>query len=64
MNSTENGGKICASFPREGVIEVVNKKGKRKIWEFDQVCLCAHRDPAAKIAEGDERGLGSSVLWR
>lgn len=33
----DNGGGVCVSFPGEGRIELVNERGKRKAWAFDQV---------------------------
>ncbi len=28
---------MCVSFPGEATIEIVNEKGKKKAWSFDQV---------------------------
>lgn len=33
----DNGGGVCVSFPGEGAIEMVNERGKKKAWAFDQV---------------------------
>ncbi|CBJ25844.1 conserved unknown protein [Ectocarpus siliculosus] len=33
----DKGGGVCVSFPGEGGIELVNERGKRKAWKFDQV---------------------------
>ena len=33
----DKGGRVCTSFPGEGVIELVNERSKRKSWAFDQV---------------------------
>eukprot|EP00752_Nemacystus_decipiens_P008634 g7710.t1 len=33
----DRGGGVCVSFPGEGAIEMVNERGKRKAWAFDQV---------------------------
>ncbi|CAM9840016.1 unnamed protein product, partial [Ectocarpus fasciculatus] len=33
----DKGGGVCVSFPGDGGIELVNERGKRKAWKFDQV---------------------------
>lgn len=33
----DKGGGVCVSFPGDATIEMVNERGKRKAWAFDQV---------------------------
>ena len=35
----DKGGSVCVSFPGEASIEMVNERGKKKAWAFDQVCI-------------------------